>query len=115
MNINCPKCDTNVVKSTGQKSLQNRFLLFSVALDMCNITSCPLCGIKLIKKPHPLEKNVQILLFIPILIFLTGLIIQDQILLIISGVIFVLLAFLVIFLVNKPNYKNWQYFHEDKT
>ena len=100
---------------TKQKALKNNVLLLSIISDLKNIDSCPKCKTPVTKVPHPFNKQAEALLFIPILIFLAGLILQNGIVLGLGVGTFILTAIYILKNINTKKYKTWRYFREYAT
>ena len=111
MNYSCPKCGVDIVLQTKKDSLRKPIVpLLFLTLDQINIDKCPACGTKVYKVPHPFDKIAQALLFIPILVFLVGLILGDGRVQIAGGIVFIFVILFIIRGVSKDSYKSWKYF-----
>lgn len=110
MDRSCPRCKADVI-GLVKKSMRERAVLIGVIRDFQRINRCPACKVKLYTTPHPIDRYVQLSLFIPIFIFISGLYNDSSSLKIVSYLVFVAIGLAVVFIINLPSYRKWRYFH----
>ena len=110
MDRSCPRCKADVI-GLVKKSMRERAVLIGVIRELQRINRCPACKAKLYATPHPIDRYVQLSLFIPIFIFISGLYNDSSSLKIVSYLVFVTIGLAVVFIMNLPSYKKWRYFH----
>ena len=110
MDRSCPRCKADVI-GLVKKSMRERVVSIGVIRELQRINRCPACKVKLYAIPHPIDRYVQLSLFIPIFIFISGLYNDSSSLKIVSYLVFVAIGLAVVFIMNLPSYKKWRYFH----
>ena len=110
MDRSCPRCKADVI-GLVKKSMRERAVLIGVIRELQRINRCPACKAKLYTTPHPIDRYVQLSLFIPIFIFIAGIYGDSSALKVASYLVFAAIGLAVVVIMNLPAYKKWRYFH----